>query len=96
MQVYAAMIDRVDQNIGKILAKIKALGEEDNTLIMFASDNGSSAENVDTGRVKSVLLPAGLPCRRSGRMCPILHSATGRTSAMKAAYALLLSLIGLK
>ena len=44
MQVYAAMIDRVDQNIGKILAKIKALGEEDNTLIMFASDNGSSAE----------------------------------------------------
>ena len=47
MQVYAAMIDRVDQNIGKILAKIKALGEEDNTLIMFASDNGSSAENVD-------------------------------------------------
>ena len=50
MQVYAAMIDRVDQNIGKILAKIKALGEEDNTLIMFASDNGSSAENVDTGK----------------------------------------------
>ena len=49
MQVYAAMIDRVDQNIGKILAKIKELGEEDNTLIMFASDNGSSAENVDTG-----------------------------------------------
>ena len=49
MQVYAAMIDRVDQNIGKILAKIKELGEEDNTLTMFASDNGSSAENVDTG-----------------------------------------------
>ena len=44
MQVYAAMIDRVDQNLRQTPAKIKALGEEDNTLIMFASDNGSSAE----------------------------------------------------
>ena len=49
MQVYAAMIDRVDQNIGKLLLKIKELNEEDDTLIMFASDNGSSAENVNTG-----------------------------------------------
>lgn len=49
MQVYAAMIDRVDQNIGKLLAKVKELGEEDNTLILFASDNGCSAENVSKG-----------------------------------------------
>ncbi|MCP4173020.1 MAG: arylsulfatase [Fuerstiella sp.] len=49
MQVYAAMIDRVDQNIGKLLEKIKELGDEDNTLIMFASDNGCSSENVATG-----------------------------------------------
>jgi arylsulfatase len=49
MQVYAAMIDRVDQNIGKLLEKIKELGEEDNTLIMFASDNGCSAGDVNTG-----------------------------------------------
>lgn len=49
MQVYAAMIDCVDQNIGKLLAKIEEMGELDNTLIMFASDNGSSAANVDAG-----------------------------------------------
>ncbi|OVE76409.1 hypothetical protein BVX97_01085 [bacterium E08(2017)] len=49
MQVYAAMIDRVDQNIALILNKVKELGEEDNTLIMFASDNGASAQNVSTG-----------------------------------------------
>ena len=49
MQVYAAMIDRVDQNIGKLLEKIKELGEEDNTLILFASDNGASSENVNVG-----------------------------------------------
>ena len=56
MQVYAAMIDRVDQNVGKLLAKIKELGEEENTLIMFASDNGCSSENVNvgTGEVGSI------------------------------------------
>lgn len=49
MKVYAAMIDSVDQNIGKLLAKVKELGEEDNTLILFASDNGCSSENTSTG-----------------------------------------------
>ncbi|MEX0324285.1 MAG: arylsulfatase [Puniceicoccaceae bacterium] len=49
MQVYAAMIDRVDQNIGKLLEKIRELGQEENTLILFASDNGCSAENVNAG-----------------------------------------------
>jgi arylsulfatase len=49
MQVYAAMIDRVDQNIGRLLKKIEELGEEENTLIMFASDNGASAKNIETG-----------------------------------------------
>jgi arylsulfatase len=44
MTIYAAMIDRVDQNVGKLLRKIEDMGERDNTLIMFASDNGSSSE----------------------------------------------------
>ncbi|MBK1879718.1 arylsulfatase [Pelagicoccus mobilis] len=47
MAVYAAMIDRVDQNIGRLIAKLKELGEFENTMIMFASDNGSSAENAE-------------------------------------------------
>jgi arylsulfatase len=46
MAVYAAMIDRMDQNIGRILNKVKELGEEENTLILFMSDNGASAEVV--------------------------------------------------
>jgi arylsulfatase A-like enzyme len=46
MEVYAAMIDRVDQNIGRVLAKVKELGQEENTLILFAADNGASSENV--------------------------------------------------
>jgi arylsulfatase A-like enzyme len=47
MQVYAAMIDRIDQNIGRLLDLLKSKGELDNTLILFASDNGGSSENAE-------------------------------------------------
>ncbi len=47
MAVYAAMIDRMDWNIGRILEKVKELGEEENTFILFMSDNGASAEVVN-------------------------------------------------
>lgn len=41
MEVYAAMVDRMDQNVGKVLAKLKELKKDDNTLIIFLSDNGA-------------------------------------------------------
>lgn len=44
MAVYAAMIDRMDQNIGRVLAHLKAHQIYDNTLILFLSDNGGCAE----------------------------------------------------
>lgn len=44
MEIYAAMLDSVDQNIGRVLAKLEAQGKLDNTLIFFASDNGACAE----------------------------------------------------
>lgn len=46
MAVYAAMVDRMDQNIGRILEKLEALDKMDNTLIVFLSDNGGCAEIV--------------------------------------------------
>ena len=48
MAVYAAMIDRVDQNLGRLFAKVKELGEWDNTLIMFLADNGACPEQPNT------------------------------------------------
>jgi arylsulfatase A-like enzyme len=44
MAVYAAMIDRVDQGIGRILARLDEYGMTDNTIIMFLADNGGCAE----------------------------------------------------
>jgi arylsulfatase len=44
MAIHAAMIDRMDQEIGRILVQLKAMGAFENTIIFFASDNGASAE----------------------------------------------------
>lgn len=46
MAVYSAMVDRMDQKVGEILQKIESIGKLDNTLVLFVSDNGSSAEVV--------------------------------------------------
>lgn len=46
MEVYAAMIDNMDQGIGRIIAELKRQGQFDNTLIFFLQDNGGCAEPV--------------------------------------------------
>lgn len=44
MAIHAAMIDRMDIEIGRIIEQLKTMGQFDNTLIIFLSDNGASAE----------------------------------------------------
>lgn len=44
MAVHAAMVDRMDREIGRVLDQIQAMGARDNTLVFFLSDNGASAE----------------------------------------------------
>jgi arylsulfatase len=48
MAVYCAMIDRVDQNLGRVFKKVRELGEWDNTLILFLTDNGACSEQPNT------------------------------------------------
>ena len=55
MAVYAAMVDRMDQNIGRLLAAIEKSGDKENTLILFLSDNGGCHEAPHKG------LPGALP-----------------------------------
>jgi len=44
MAVYAAMIENMDQNIGRLVKNLHENGELENTLIIFLSDNGACAE----------------------------------------------------
>ena len=46
MTVFAAMVDRMDQNIGRVMRKVEEMGALDNTLILFFSDNGSCPYDV--------------------------------------------------
>ena len=46
MEVYAGMIDNVDEQIGRILARLRQSGQYDNTLIVFMSDNGPSKTSI--------------------------------------------------
>ena len=47
MEVYAAMIDCLDQGVGNVVQTIRDLGKLDNTLLMFLSDNGGCHESAD-------------------------------------------------
>ena len=43
MAIYAAQVDRMDQNIGRLMEALEAQGERDNTVILFLSDNGAAS-----------------------------------------------------
>ncbi|MBI3880608.1 MAG: arylsulfatase [Verrucomicrobia bacterium] len=49
METYAAMIDCMDQGIGRLVAALKANGQFENTLLFFLQDNGACAETVGRG-----------------------------------------------
>ncbi len=44
MAIHAAMVDAMDQEIGRVLSQLEAMNVLENTIVMFASDNGASAE----------------------------------------------------
>ena len=43
METYAAMLDCADQNVGRLAALLEELGELDNTIFVFSSDNGGTS-----------------------------------------------------
>lgn len=47
MEAYAAMVDRMDWNVGRVVAHLKAAGEYENTYILFMSDNGAEGASIE-------------------------------------------------
>jgi arylsulfatase len=71
MAVFAAQVDRLDQGIGKIVARVNQMGIAENTLVLFMSDNGGNYEEIEMpgpDAWKSIFIPQktedGRPVRR--------------------------------
>ncbi len=59
MAIHAAMITRMDLEIGKVLDQVKAMGAERDTVVIFLSDNGASSEQLIRGDGHDASAPAG-------------------------------------
>lgn len=59
MAIHAAMVDRMDQQIGRIISQVRAMQALENTLILFLSDNGASAEIMVRGDGHDPAAPPG-------------------------------------
>lgn len=51
METYAAMLDCVDQNVGRLVDLVRDLGELDNTIFVFSSDNGGTSAGGPAGTI---------------------------------------------
>ena len=58
MEVFAGMVDNIDQNLGRLLDALDEMGELDNTLFLFLSDNGASREGEEVGHHRLLRAPA--------------------------------------
>lgn len=77
MEVYAAMVDSMDQGIGNIVAALKETGQLEDTLVMYLQDNGGCAEGLGrtargglTTRTASATLPVMKPEALQTKMIP--------------------------
>lgn len=59
MAIHAAMVDRMDREIGRVIDQLREMKVLDNTLIMFVSDNGASAEQIIRGDGHDPKAPLG-------------------------------------
>ncbi len=86
--VMAAMVERMDWSVGRVLAKIKELGLEDRTAVVFFSDNGGLSQVYDPVQKKTVIATSNLPYRggksqlyEGGIRVPLMIRWPGVTSA---------------
>ncbi len=81
MEVYAAMLDNMDQGIGRIIGQLKKSGQFENTLILYLQDNGGCAENMGrerpTGEAPKNLKPFG-PNDLQPQVWPPMQTRDGR------------------
>lgn len=82
-KVYAAMMDRLDSDVGRIMAQLKELNLDQNTLVLFASDNGAGGGRANNARFGSQggLRDTKGSLREGGIRVPLIARWPGKVAA---------------
>ena len=88
MELYAAMVERLDHHVGRLIAEIRELGEFENTLIVFFSDNGAAGEDVSRLADNETFLPQrfDLSYENMGRLDSFVYYGPEWASAASGPY----------
>ena len=81
MEAYAAMLDNADQNIGRLVDFLRGIGELDNTIILFSSDNGGTDAGGEHGMINNNRRYSGLPARSPKQERNRVEQLCGPTSS---------------
>ncbi len=77
MSLYAAMLQQVDENVGRVVARLRQAGQLDNTLILFLSDNGGNYEGGTFGEAGNARSGAALANMGQPGANDDIHYGTG-------------------
>ena len=89
---YASMVKMLDDHVGLIMAELKALGIDDNTVVLFMSDNGHELYYGPKGDYKNHRLPTGERTNltdkkwRTSEAGDVFDGAAGRAGLKRSAY----------
>lgn len=86
MATHAAMITRMDSGIGRILSRLEQYGWQENTLVLFLSDNGASSENCENffPQLNDTTAPIGSEATYSAIAKPWAHASNSPLRKYKA------------
>ena len=82
MEIYAAMVEYLDYEVGQLVAHLKAIGQYDNTFILFHSDNGAEGWPINGGNDQTAIDTAN-----AGNLSA-LGTDNGQTNAQNIKYGL--------